>query len=795
VRILVVSVPSVGHARSMAPVARALVARGHDVHWAANESVAYVRASGAELHSVLPDDWTEDVQSPPGRSAAEIDEWFLEHWFVPIAERALRPTLDLAEKVDADLVVTDTTALWGAMVADAAGVPWASFSPGMFINSSERQMVIRAIQGPREPMAWSTAVEAPQSAYWELERRLNRLRHRAGLPGGHNLDWVSEALLLCFTTRALELDGAGLPEHARCVGPVFASRHDLDPFAGEEARPPPGDEPLVFLTLGRVNARMGHLADEALAALARLDVRTFVAATGGGRNGRAGPRVTEASEPISQGALLDRTAVLVGSGGYHTVNEALAHGVPVVVMPVAGDEPVLAARVEDLGLGISLDDAHRDAGAIRAAVETVLGDPGYRERARHFARDARLSDAVATSARLLERLGGDGHLQKGDHELLFDTLPTKPKIAARFALFDRDGGLGVASYTEDLEVGDPRAAAAVRWLWQAADGQTATTELLERWDGDVDLLPILGGLVRQGVLEEAVGTVRMDEESQDRYRDQITLFSHTHAGGPAPHVSLRGNEFQERLLAARVVVVGDGVLASNVVRHLSLTGVGGITVVGPNEPVERRDVDRGAWYPAERVGDARHAALAAQVAALREHVDFSTGSLPVGGRPLTGTHLVIVATDDFDPGRYAEVDDACQRDGIQWTSIRRNRITVEIGPTVVPGQSACFRCYELRRAANVPEETGMGRTHAGGFHVPAGPEWVALEAVKLLAGFGEASTIGTVVVFDPLRLKLSHHRVLRVPTCPRCRVDPSNPPEIPWMPLPEPGAPSRSSTT
>ena len=53
-RILIVSVPSVGHVRSMVPVAKALAGRGHELVWAANPAVEYVTGTGARPVDVLP---------------------------------------------------------------------------------------------------------------------------------------------------------------------------------------------------------------------------------------------------------------------------------------------------------------------------------------------------------------------------------------------------------------------------------------------------------------------------------------------------------------------------------------------------------------------------------------------------------------------------------------------------------------------------------------------------------------------------------------------------------------------
>jgi bacteriocin biosynthesis cyclodehydratase domain-containing protein len=771
----------------MTPVAARLVARGHTVHWAANETVAYVRRSGATLHGVLASGLSEDLQPFQGTSGREIDRWFLEQWFVPIAEQALNPTLELARDVAPDLLICDSTALWGPMVADAIRTPWATYCPGMFMSTQARDIAIRANQR-QQPLNWAGSDGVPDSIHWAVERRLNTLRRSVHLPAEVNLSRVSDSLVLCFTTRAIELDGAGLPEQARCVGSVFASPDDVDPYDDNQPTLPPGEEPLAYVTLGRVQARSSGLLEPVLEALDDLAMRAFVAQTEPRTRLTASSRVVVADGPISQALLLPSTAVVVGSGGFNTVHEALCHGVPVVSLPVAGDEHALAARIEQLGLGIAITETERGRERIRDAISTVLSDEGYRERTRAFATEARLSNGASKAVRLLEALQRDGTVQRSELERMLELLPTHPRLAPRFQVVDRGGGIALTSYTEDLEVTDRSSADAVRWLYKTVDGTTPTTDLLERWDGDVTLLPVIGGLVRQGVLEESIEEPRMSDATEDRYRDQITLFSHAQGGGPMPHPDSRGVGFQERLLAARVTIVGAGVLGSNLARDLCLCGVGSLVLLDAGR-VDEALISHGGWYSMDSVGATRVDALAAMTSNLRPDVNVVATELPnddlLAGSPdpsaLGDPHLVVVCTDNYEADAYRWIDETCQRENIQWTSLRRNRMTVEVGPTVIPRQTACFRCYELRRAGNVPEELGLGRTHAGWFYVPAGADWMALEAVKLLSGFGEAVTIGRVVIFDPLALTLTSHRVLRVPTCDRCKVDPHVPPKIPWM--------------
>jgi UDP:flavonoid glycosyltransferase YjiC (YdhE family) len=103
-------------------------------------------------------------------------------------------------------------------------------------------------------------------------------------------------------------------------------------------------------------------------------------------------------------ALLPRCALLVSHGGFNSVKEALAEGVPLVIVPIAGDQPYCATRCQALGVGRVIGPAERNATAIRAAVRTVLGEPSYRKCARHMRDEVCALPPAAAAVTALERV-------------------------------------------------------------------------------------------------------------------------------------------------------------------------------------------------------------------------------------------------------------------------------------------------------------------------------------------------------------------------------------------------------
>jgi zeaxanthin glucosyltransferase len=83
--------------------------------------------------------------------------------------------------------------------------------------------------------------------------------------------------------------------------------------------------------------------------------------------------------------LLKRATLCITHAGLNTALEALAHGVPMVAIPLGFDQPGIAARIAHHGVGefISIEETP-SAERLEGLIRKVLGDPVYGERARYF---------------------------------------------------------------------------------------------------------------------------------------------------------------------------------------------------------------------------------------------------------------------------------------------------------------------------------------------------------------------------------------------------------------------------
>jgi MGT family glycosyltransferase len=110
---------------------------------------------------------------------------------------------------------------------------------------------------------------------------------------------------------------------------------------------------------------------------------------------------------VDQIAVLSRVRLFVTHGGMGGVSEALANGIPLIVVPQSVDQFLVARRVVELRAGIMIDaDAPRDEWEL--ALNRLLGNEqqfvtGARQIQQSFAADAAVSDVVP---RILKRAPG-----------------------------------------------------------------------------------------------------------------------------------------------------------------------------------------------------------------------------------------------------------------------------------------------------------------------------------------------------------------------------------------------------
>ena len=232
-----------------------------------------------------------------------------------------------------------------------------------------------------------------------------------------------------------------------------------------------------------------------------------------------------------------------------------------------------------------------------------------------------------------------------------------------------------------------------------------------------------------------------------------------------------GREGQERIKAARVLLVGAGGLGSPAALYLAAAGVGTLGIVDP-DVVDVTNLQRQILHGTAGVGAPKVDSARARLADINPHVRVETGALRLTSANaleiVAGYDVVVDGSDNF-PTRYL-VNDACVFTGkpnvygsvYRWEG-QLSVFATEGGP--------CYRCL-----FRDPPPPGLipNCAEAGVFGALTGVIGAAqaMETVKLLLGVGEP-LVGRLQIFDALAYRWRELEIRRDPGCPVCGDEPT----------------------
>jgi UDP-N-acetylglucosamine transferase subunit ALG13 len=309
-------------------------------------------AAGADSPAVI-----DEVMRRTGVDVRTSDnrEAMVEAFTTARIDLSVTDSLPAVQKWRPDLVVHDPMDFVGPYLASVCGVPHTVVTFGSDVSAD----FIRA-----------TSVKAAEDY------------------AGRGARWHAPRWVLDTCPSALQVDGWQAPPGWL---PLRPEAHRA-PTALPQRRPKPltGD-PRLLLTFGTI-----FTDPEVLSPLIRE-----LSATGAGVRVTLGTTTSPGDFTVDHDRvafedfvpyemLLEGVDVVVSHGGAGTSLGALAHGLPLVLVPQGADQGGQAERVAAAGAAISIKPEEFTPRAVAQAVAAVVGQPDYRENARTVADQIRV---------------------------------------------------------------------------------------------------------------------------------------------------------------------------------------------------------------------------------------------------------------------------------------------------------------------------------------------------------------------------------------------------------------------
>jgi len=232
-----------------------------------------------------------------------------------------------------------------------------------------------------------------------------------------------------------------------------------------------------------------------------------------------------------------------------------------------------------------------------------------------------------------------------------------------------------------------------------------------------------------------------------------------------PEIGERG---QQKLLDAKVLLIGAGGLGSPAALYLSAAGVGTIGVIDADD-VDDSNLQRQVIHTADRVGMPKVESARIAIEAINPDVTVTTHHERLTKDNVleifAGYDVIVDGSDNFAT-RYL-VNDACVLLGKP--QIHGSIFRFDGQVTVFDARDAESPCYRCLFPSPPPPELAPSCAEAGVLGVLPGTVGMiqATEAAKLILGIGEL-LVGRLLMYDALGMTFRTLKLQRDPACPMC---------------------------
>lgn len=400
--------PLSGHYRPYSNLAAELAARGHRVTFVHHEDArALVETKEARFAAVggsgaLLESWTR----PMGKIRGILGLGGTMKRMEEFTTMLCREGPEILRKHNVDAVIADQLEPAGGLVSANLGLPWISIASTLPMNREEGipppfvnwRYDISEKGLRRNAAGWRIS----DLILWSFNRCIAQNAKELGLAARCGMeDCFSPTLQIAQLIAGLDFPRAQLPVSFAYAG-AFARREDSG-----FTLPPSDGRPTAYCTLGTLQGSRIGLFTRISEACALAGVRLVLT------HGRRGDPRQLARLPgnplvydwIAQEEVVRQVDLVICHGGMMTLLDTVAAGVPMLVVPLAFEQPGIAARVAHSGAGLMLS-RRAPARGIADAIARLLAEGAFRARARNLALELREAGGVGRAADLIEQAIG-----------------------------------------------------------------------------------------------------------------------------------------------------------------------------------------------------------------------------------------------------------------------------------------------------------------------------------------------------------------------------------------------------
>jgi len=338
-----------------------------------------------------------------------IQDWQAKPLTIPAVDNVLiRPAMDVAKETQIilnqekiDVVVADFMMIGSLIAAEAMGIKRvALFHMPEYLPGPGRPpggMGLLPLNSRLGRLRDKILTKIFYRVLNQYLPPLNTVRQTFSLPVYQSIDEIYHQadLRLIQTSKAFDAPISPAPENVRYVGAVLDDPGWID--SGAEFWPENDSRPFVVVSLSSTFQNQRSALDRIIHALSGMDIRCLVTLGPAMENETFKvPENIVVLSGVPHSQVFPQADAVITHAGHGTVMRALAHGLPLVCLPMGRDQIDNAALVAHHGAGLKLSAKAR-SNQISKAIKRVLEEPGFTKNAQALQKDI-LADAKANTA-------------------------------------------------------------------------------------------------------------------------------------------------------------------------------------------------------------------------------------------------------------------------------------------------------------------------------------------------------------------------------------------------------------
>ncbi|MBQ1318316.1 MAG: glucosyltransferase [Solobacterium sp.] len=353
-------IPAHGHTNPTLGIVKELVSAGHQVYYFSFEMFREkIEQAGAEF--IACDGYDFEMEDKENADRVGKDKAFATELLVSSTLALDEMTTQKVKEIQPDIIVSDSVAFWGKLVAMKHGLPYVSSTTTFAFNQHSAKYM--------KETPWDIAKMLFTMP--KINKHISRLREK-GYPVKSILDIVqndNETNTIVYTSKYFQPCSDTFSDKYHFIGPsIRPIKEPMEKTA----------EKTVYVSMGTVNQNREFYRN-CIQALGQTDWHVIVSMGTNPDHFDHVPANIQIYEYVDQMAVLSIADAFITHCGMNSASEGLYFQVPLVLFPQTPEQGAVAKRVEELGAGVRLNSVSEKD--ILQALQKVLFETEYRENA------------------------------------------------------------------------------------------------------------------------------------------------------------------------------------------------------------------------------------------------------------------------------------------------------------------------------------------------------------------------------------------------------------------------------